>query len=191
MENIQTKTCTSCKKELPKTEDNFFIKITKQQNKSGLAIYRSFRSICKSCNNKKTEENRVKKRCKEMGCNISEYRKKWKEQYTETRTHFKEFKEYSLDTRKRMFKYKEEGNDVSTYKKYKELGKLKISKIRRKYDYGNIDFVPKNTQTGIKHLTDGYIALTLKQRVKEVPKELIEFKRLTIQLKRELKTIKN
>ena len=191
MENIETKTCTSCKKELPKNENNFFLTKRKQQNKNGLATYYVFKAVCKNCHAKQGNEIRIKKRCKEMNCEISEYRNKWKEQYTETRTHFKEFNGYCLSTRKNMFKYKEQGKDVSTYENYKKLGKLKLSKIRRKYDYGNVDFVPKNTQTGIKYLTDGYIALTLKQRVKEVPKELIEFKRLTIKLKRELKTIKN
>lgn len=55
------KQCTCCKLEFPKTTDYFFAKIIKQQNKKGLAVYHSFRSICKSCNNKKTEANRIKK----------------------------------------------------------------------------------------------------------------------------------
>jgi len=129
------KKCTCCKLEFPKTEDYFFAKVIKQQNKSGLAIYHSFRAICKSCNNKKTEENRIKKRCKEMNCNVSDYRENWKKQYSETRT-----------------KYKTE----TTKSKYHS-----------------------------KNLTDTYIK-QLYRSVK-VPKEMIETKRLLIELKRTLK----
>jgi len=129
------KKCTCCKLEFPKTEDYFFAKVIKQQNKSGLAIYHSFRAICKSCNNKKTEANRIKKRCKEMNCNVSDYRENWKKQYSETRT-----------------KYKTE----TTKSKYHS-----------------------------KNLTDTYIK-QLYRSVK-VPKEMIETKRLLIELKRTLK----
>ncbi len=129
------KKCTCCKLEFPKTEDYFFAKVIKQQNKSGLAIYHSFRAICKSCNNKKTEEKRIKKRCKEMNCNVSDYRENWKKQYSETRT-----------------KYKTE----TTKSKYHS-----------------------------KNLTDTYIK-QLYRSVK-VPKEMIETKRLLIELKRTLK----
>lgn len=129
------KKCTCCNLEFPKTEHYFFVKVIKQQNKSGLAIYHSFRSICKSCNNKKTENNRIKKRCKEMNCDVSDYRENWKKQYSETRT-----------------KYKTE----TTKSKYHS-----------------------------KNLTDTYIK-QLYRSVK-VPKEMIETKRLLIELKRTLK----
>ena len=130
-----TKTCTCCKLELPKTEEYFFSKVIKQQNKSGLAIYHSFRSICKNCNNKKTEANRIKKRCKEMNCDVSDYRENWKKQYSENRT-----------------KYKKN----CTIMKYHS-----------------------------ENLTDIYIKNLLKTN--EIPKELIETKRLIIQLKRQIK----
>jgi hypothetical protein len=52
--------------------------------------------------------------------------------------------------------------------------------------------VPKEKlrKSGIVNLTDAYIALTLKAKVKEAPKEMIDFKRLTIQLRRELNNLK-
>jgi hypothetical protein len=137
------KTCTNCKIEFPKTKDYFFVKIIKQQNKSGLAIYNSFRSICKKCHGKKGEENRIKKRCLEMDCNISKYRENWKKQY---------------------------------------------SKTRIKYDL--INFKTKSKYHS-KELTDYYIANRFRLKMKEIPKEMIQTKRLIIQLKRELKTIKN
>ena len=71
---IELKKCTNCCKEFPKTKDYFFKKTIKQQNKNGLAIYYSFRSICKNCSTKKTESNRIKKRCKEMNCSVAEYK---------------------------------------------------------------------------------------------------------------------
>jgi hypothetical protein len=133
MDNI--KKCTCCKLDFPKTKDYFFVRIIKQQNKNGIGIYHLFRAICKSCNNKKTEQNRIKKRCKEMNCNISDYKENWKKQYSETRT------KYKID--------------------------VTISKYHS------------------KHLTDTYIKQLY--RCIDVPKEMIETKRLIIKLKRELK----
>ena len=182
------KKCTCCNLEFPKTEQYFFARITKQQNKSGLAIYRSFRAVCKSCNNKKSEANRVKKRCKEMNCEVSDYKENWKKQYSKTRTttFIKEISHLPKGVQSVIRKKKKDGYLFTNYEQYRIDCKKNISKVKRKYEYGNLDFVPKKTQTGIKHLTDAYIALTLKAKVKYVPKEMIEFKRLTIQLKREL-----
>ena len=132
---METKICTCCKKQYPKTEEYFFKKITKQQNKSGLGIYYSFRAICKNCNNKKGELNRIKKRCEEMNCDVLDYRENWKKQYSETRTKHKR---------------------NSTIMKYHS-----------------------------ENLTDIYIKNLLKSN--NLPKEIIETKRLLITLKRELK----
>jgi hypothetical protein len=185
-----TKICSCCKKELPKTEDYFFLTKRKQQNKSGIAVYYVFKAVCKKCHCKKSEENRLKKRCKEMNCEVSDYRKNWKKQYSETRTHFKEIIHLPKGVQSVIRNKIKEGYVFKNYEQYRVDCKKNISKVKRKYDYGDLDFVPKGTQTGIKHLTDGYIALTLKSKVKEIPKEIIETKRLIIQLKRELKTIK-
>ena len=131
---MDTKICSCCKKKFPKTKEYFFAKVIKQQNKSGLAIYHSFRAICKRCNNKKTEANRIKKRCKEMDCDVSDYKENWKKQYSETRT------------------------------------KYKIETTKSKYHS--------------KNLTDTYIKQLY--RSIEVPREMIETKRLLIELKRTL-----
>ena len=185
------KTCGACKKEFPKTEQYFFKRTCKSVLANGDIRYNAgFRSNCKECHSSIGYKKTVKKRCEELNCDVSEYRENWKKQYTETRTYFKEFIGFPLGTRMRMHEYKNEGKDVSSYEKYRHSVKLKLSKIRRKYDYGDVDFVPPKTQTGIINLTDGYIALTLGMKVKEVPKEIIETKRLIIQLKRELKLIK-
>lgn len=187
---IELKKCTCCNLEFPKTEEYFFAKVIKQQNKSGLAIYHSFRAICKRCNNKKTEANRIKKRCKEMNCDVSDYRENWKKQYSETRTFVKEISHLPKGVQSVIRKKIKDGYVFTNYQQYRIDCRKNVSQVKRKYEYGNIDFVPKGIQTGIKYLTDGYIALTLKAKVKEVPKEMIEFKRLTIQLKRELENLK-
>jgi hypothetical protein len=83
---MELKKCTCCDLEFPKTNKYFFAKVWKQQTKKGISIYHSFRAICKSCNNKKTQANRIKKRCLEMNCDVSDYRENWKKQYSKTRT---------------------------------------------------------------------------------------------------------
>lgn len=183
------KKCTCCNLEFPKTEDYFFAKIIKQQNKSGLAIYHSFRAICKNCNNKKGEANRIKKRCKEMNCDISDYRENWKKQYSETRTFVKEITNLPKGVQGVIRKKIKDGYVFTNYEQYRIYCRKNVSRVKRKYDYGNVDFVPKEklSKSGIINLTDAYIALTLKAKVKEIPKEIIETKRLTILLKRTLK----
>lgn len=186
------KKCTCCRLEFPKTEYYFFAKIIKQQNKSELAIYHSFRAICKSCNNKKGKANRIKKRCKEMKCDVSDYRKNWKKQYSETRTFVKEITHLTKGVQGVIRKKIKDGYVFSNYEQYRIDCRKNVSQVKRKYDYGDVDFVPKEklSRSGIINLTDAYIALTLKAKVKEVPKEMIDFKRLTIQLRRELSNLK-
>tara|TARA_B100002049_G_scaffold42555_1_gene29020 strand:- start:9956 stop:10381 length:426 start_codon:yes stop_codon:yes gene_type:complete len=87
---MEYKKCGKCNLSYPKTKEFFYIKKIKQENAKGeLKIYNSFRSFCKSCLIKTGELNRIKKRCIELECDISEYRQKWKDQYSKTRTKIK------------------------------------------------------------------------------------------------------
>jgi phage-related protein len=138
---MDLKKCGTCKIEFPKTEKYFFKRVIRQQNKKGISTYFSFKSNCKKCHNQQSERNRIKNRCKDLSCDISEYNKKWKEQYTNTRS----------------------------------IHNLSIGDTLSAFHSRNI--------------TDVYIKSLL--RDSSVPKEIIETKRLIIQLKRELKTIKN
>ena len=194
------KICTNCKIEFPRTKDYFFIKKIKQQNKSGLAIYYSFKSICKKCHGKKGEENRIKKRCLEMNCNVLEYEKKWKEQYSEIRIKDKKAK---LElTSNQYSRFLNSGlKDVNLFKKQIENSKnernkrlSEMSKASRKY------FTYEDKRQALKQyannerkrLTDSYVAnMVFRKPIKELSKEIIETKRLIIKLKRELKTINN
>lgn len=182
------KTCTNCKKTFEKNEDNFFKKVIKQLNAKGeLKTYYSFRSVCKLCHGKIGNKRRVKKRCYELNCTVSQYKTKWKQQYSKTRTLHPEISHLPKGVQSVIRKKIKNGYVFTTYKQYKTDCAKNISKAKRKYDYGDLDFVPKKTQTGIKHITDGYVALTLGMSVKDVPKQIIETKRLIIKIKRELK----
>ncbi len=186
---METKICTKCKKEFPKTLEYFFRRITKQKLANGnIAEYETFRSCCKKCHGNKGEECRIKKRCEEMGCEIDDYRENWKKQYSETRTKHPEIKHLSESVKKTLRKWIDNGYNFTTYKQYRIDCRKKLSKLRRKYDYGSCDFVPQKEKNrrGIKNLTDGYIALIMNMSVKELTPELIETQRLVIKLKREL-----
>lgn len=139
LKTMEFKKCKSCNLEFPKTKDYFFITSKKQQNKSGLAIYKVYKSVCKKCHGKQGNEIRIKNRCLEMNCNVSEYRDNWKKQYSKTRTKI----------------FTEKNQTVMKYH--------------------------------VENLTDTYIANRLKLSIKELPKEIIETKRLLLTIKREIK----
>jgi cytochrome c553 len=131
------KTCNTCKQEFPKTTEYFFNKVIKQKLSSGeIAVYNCLRSDCKKCHGKKGMKRKIKKRCVELKCNISEYRENWKKQYSNTRTKHNILKNMPIMT------------------------------------YHSIN------------VTDIYVANTLKKKISELPKEVIETTRLIIKLKR-------
>ena len=191
---IPLKKCTCCNLEFPKTTDYFFAKIWKQQNKNGLAIYHSFRAICKSCNNKKGKENRIKKRCKELKCDVLDYNEMWKKQYSETRTKHKDRKGMTIGSYNWFLK-----SGIKTIEEYKsnvQISKLErnkriseISKATRKYftDEDKKQALRQYAKNDCQRLTDSYVAnMVLRKPVKELSKEIIETKRLIIKLKRHL-----
>lgn len=186
----ETKKCCSCGIEFPKTIEFFHKKISKQKLADGsIATYEGFRSQCKKCKREQEEAHRVQRRCEEMGCDVSEYRENWKKQYSQTRTINPEL---SFLTRRQRITVRnkiKKGYVFTTHEQYKLDCSKSYSKARRKYDYGDCDFVLQKDKNriGIKNLTDGYIALTMKSHVDEIPKEIIEQKRLILTLKRELK----
>jgi len=54
--STETKTCNNCRIEFPKTKKYFHRKIIKQRTKKGDVEYKSFRSDCITCYNKKIAE---------------------------------------------------------------------------------------------------------------------------------------
>jgi len=186
---IPVKTCGSCGNEFPKTDKYFFKKTIKQKNAAGQTVkYKSFRSVCKSCHAIEMKNAQRLRRCKEMGCSIDEYEFYWKKQYTETRTKYPEISHLPKSVRCTIKKRIRNGYKFTTYEKYKTDCRINVSKAKRKYDYGNIDFAPQKQKNrcGIINLTDGYVAATLNSKVGDLPKEIIETKRIILKLKREL-----
>lgn len=187
---METKICGVCKNEYPKTNEYFHTKKYNQKLANGdIATYTSFRYDCKKCHKHNTNIKRIKKICKEKGWEVSEYRQKWIEEKIIQRTKYKEIIGLSEGRRQYIRQKIDKGYVFTTLDQYKLDCKKNISKARRKYDYGDVDFIPKKANQGIKHLTDGYIALCLKQKVADVPKEIIETKRLSILIKRELENL--
>lgn len=188
------KICTSCITELPKTKEYFFTKKYKQKLATGeIKKYECLRSVCKKCHSIKTEEFRVKKRCEEMNCEISEYRINWKKQYSETRTK-------DLEARK-MLKIGEYGHFKRLLKK-SEVNNLKdyLFRIENKIGYKSMwDLKRKPKEHHLKYKRDYYRIDRLKLKkamiannylglkVNQVSDEIIETKRLLIQIKREIK----
>jgi len=192
----KTKKCTECEKEFPKTLKYFFAKNIKQLNKKGkLKIYKSFRSVCKSCHGKKGNENRIKKRCQEMNCAIEEYHNKWKMQYSKTRTIDYDAKSKLVEGRYRVYlKMINEGRVTNVSEYLEESFKNKHSKPwLRKFDYGNKVYLSKDERVNklnsykIENITDNYIINKLGFKKGELPNEVIETSRLIIKLKREIK----
>lgn len=188
---METKVCTKCKKEFPKTTDFFYGKVVKQKNKKGISIYYLLRAMCKSCNNEHTEKNRIKKRCLELGCSIDEYEEYWrKDLYQKLKKnpniHGLGLSSGQINVLNKKIK---NGYKFTTVEQYKLDCRANVSKCRRKYNYGDISFVTTKqiNQKRIENISDSYIANSMGLPVSEVPKEILTTKRLIIKLKRELK----
>jgi hypothetical protein len=191
----ENKICCTCKEKYPKTKDYFFVKISKQKLASGkIAIYKGFRSDCKSCSAKKGSKRRVAKRCKEMNCDISEYRENWKKQFLKTTTMDLVAKNQLTPGEYNVYRSYLKKGLIGSVKEYKE--RVYINKHSkpwlRKFNYeGKIFLENKERQNKannhkIHNITDSYITNYLGYKKNEVPKEIIETKRLLIKLKREL-----
>lgn len=130
-----------------------------------------------------------------MNCNVSDYEEKWKEQYSKTRT--KNGLAKSQLTINQYSRFLKSGlKEVNLFKDKTEKSKIErdkriseISKNKRKY------FTDEDKRIALRgyaknereRLTDSYIAnVVMKKPIKELSKEIIETKRIIIQLKREL-----
>ena len=195
------KTCVNCKKEYPQNENYFFIKNVKQKLASGkIAVYKGFRSNCKKCQAIKSEEKRIEKRCKELDCNVSDYRKNWKKQYTKTRTIDAEAKDILSEGQYNHYLnlLKDSSvKDLKSYLKHVEKSKQKRNKriahevlSKKKYFTKEDKRIASRmyAKNEMLRLTDAYVAnVVMKKKISDLSPEIIQIKRLTIQLKRELK----
>lgn len=184
------KVCTSCKVEFKNNEENFFKKREKRKLASGEEkISFKLTATCKRCHGKDSAARHRKKMCKEMNCSIDDYKENWTSRKNEARMNHPELKHLSSSIRQRIGKMIDNGYVFTTYEQYKKEYRIKMGKSKRKYDYGDVDFLTEemHNKSGIVNLTDAYVAMTMHQKVSEVPKELIETKRVILKLKREFK----
>ena len=184
-----TKDCCKCKKTYPKTLEYFFQKEEKQKTKNGIKTYYGLRHICKNCYADNTRIKKQQKRCEELNCDIGDYQKLWRNIKYNAQKKYPETIGLSKNKRRSVIRKMNNGYAYTTYTKYKKDCSLTISLARRKYDYYDKTKLVDNKlgcRVGIINLTDGYIAMTLGFKVKDVPKEIIETKRLYLQLKREI-----
>jgi hypothetical protein len=144
---METKTCAKCKKEFPKTTEFFFKKKYKQKLKNGnISIYYSFRSICKICNGKQGTVNQHKRRCIELNCSEEDRVKRRWEEYSKNRIKYPEIKHLSEGVQNVLRKKIDNGYIFTTYEQYKIDCRSNVSKVRRKYDHGDVDFFEENNE---------------------------------------------
>ena len=180
------KKCTCCNLQYPKTTDYFLIK--SKSNDYKWKVNEIYRSICKKCHYEKCAENQIIKRCKELNIKRSDWIK-WKRINLMKNPIFK-LKDESLKDLKRplrariLKKIREENYIFTSIENYYNECAENRSKAQRKYEYEEkiIDY-----KIISEKMPDYYVANRLKKSIKEIPKEVIETKRLVIQLKRELK----
>lgn len=137
------KTCFVCKKRLPRTEEYFHVKLIKQQNKRGEAIYYSYKDRCRECHNAEMRSR-----------HITEY---WKD---------------PLKARER-----------SRRQYWKDPVKSRNMNNERRER--NIDQYRKKDKKRVAELDDSWVASSMGIPLSEIPKDVLEIKKLTILLKRE------
>jgi hypothetical protein len=184
---METKICTCCKLELPKTEGYFLLKSKRKNYK--WKVNEIYRSNCKKCWYQKTSEQRILKRCNELGIERSEW-DVWKREDMLKKPIFQmkdeRLKDFERPLRRRILKKIREENYVfTTIENYYKECSENISKAHRKYNYNIAGKL--NSDIISNEMPDYYIANRLKIPISELPKEIIETKRLLLKIKRELK----
>jgi hypothetical protein len=91
------KTCTICGEKLPKTEDYFNVKITKQKNKNGDAIYYGFKHACRKCLNKKIAKYKREEYWKDPDKARKELKRKYWKDPDKAKMKTQEWREANLD----------------------------------------------------------------------------------------------
>lgn len=205
------KTCTKCKKELPANSINF----NKQKNgKYGLrstckSCSREIRRVYTSTDEyKKKHREKMSKWRKENPERMLEIsRKNYKingHKYNAIkREKLKTDEEYREKVRLREKRYRESGRRKEMNQKPENMEKARIrSRERRKdkekieHDYANNakwreanrDIIRKKDREKRLNLDDSYLAQSMRVSVKDIPNEVLETRRIIIQIKRELKS---
>lgn len=189
MENY--KKCGNCKKEFPKTLEYFFNKTYKQKNSKGIVKnYNSLRSTCKKCHSIiQTKKNRDK-RCKELNCTIDEYKEKWIEQMSFSKLKYKYLKDVRATRKHSIIKKIDNGYIFTTIEQYDKDCRINKSIARRKYHYQSNEVLTQKEKNDKRKtiLLDSVVCNMLGYKKGELPKEIIETKRLIFKINQEIKT---
>ncbi len=188
---MDTKICSECKMELPKTKEYFFTKKYKQEYKGKILEYTCFRSTCKKCHSILSTEKNRNKRIKELGCTIETYKETYCKIIAIKKTKYKELLDIPPNKRVYLIRKMNDGYIFEGIEKYKEDVKKSYKKAsinRRKYDYGDVDKVTRQmaNEMAMRYLPDSRIAQSMGFKVKDIPKEILEVQRNIIFLKREM-----
>jgi hypothetical protein len=194
------KTCGLCKKEFPRTEDYFFIKVIRQKLAGGeIAIYYSFRSDCKKCHGLKGKKRKHKHKSLEHNCTVEEYAQKAKlignirRWEGKRKYHFLDDLPISNIKKEWIKQIIRQGYSFTTYeqlladrKEYRKSVMDKKRKIPLPKGFYRLKDIPDKERKYLinRRLTEGRLANWLGFKVGELPKEVIETKRLIVELRR-------
>jgi len=188
MKNDNFKKCTCCNLEFPKTKDYFLLKPKRKNYK--WKVYEIYRSQCKKCTYKNTNEKRILKKCNELLIKRDEWDDwKRKDKLKKPIFQFKDdrLKDFNRPLRARILrKIREENYIFTTVENYYKECLENKSNAQRKYSYSTVGKLSSDIIAN--EMPDYYIANRLKMPTSEIPKEIIETKRLLLKLKRTLKT---
>lgn len=183
--NTNIKECNSCNLKL--NIHNFRLRTRKTLN-GGKRIF--YLNVCKKCEKQRNNETlKLRKLAKEQGREL-EHKKEMKEIRLNSVTEHPELLFIYQSLRKEIRRKIKKGYKFTTIEQYK-LDLLKEKSLRfRKYNYKDVDFVSRKLRDSrrIETLTDGYILNAMRLKKSDnVPPEVIELKRLNIQIKRLIK----
>jgi hypothetical protein len=210
---METKICTKCNVEYPKTDKFFYVKTTKPTKKNKLVnTYYCLKSKCKKCESLSLKDYRNKKASQKLGISIEEYkdvlingkkyRREIKNQICTKCKKNKNIKFFSFrkSNKKHLTICKKCNNEYfSIYKKarYRTDEEYKKSVLKSAIKQNKKISKEKKRQINKKqyiyrknNLTNIYIKDCLRGnnlKYSEIPIELIEAKRQSIILKRKLK----
>lgn len=96
-------------------------------------------------------------------------------------------KRYTATGRRKELYMVNREKELARNKKYRECNRSKIRVYNAHYREENKDYLTALHASNVKNLSNSYVAHSMRKSVKDVSPEIIETKRLIIQLKRELK----
>jgi hypothetical protein len=196
IKKAEFKCCTGCNITYPRNEEYFFKNVIKKPLKNGsIGSWNSFQSICKKCSYIQKALRHRKKRCLEMGCELSQFEEFSKEKMAEklrkdpiarnklTLGQYRNFLSSGEKDAEAYLKRLEE-NIVTRDKRITDIAKGKRKYFTDEERRSAMRQYSKNQQDKV---TNSYVVNSVMNlRIGDVSKEIIETKRLVIQLKREL-----